>query len=88
MLSVSALWIGSAVSPLNDAREVQMSMRALCCCARLSGLVPSCMAVMDRGHLTAVTFEVSVWTCARTVHTQAASTASTRRSVSPTWLRS
>ena len=40
LLRVSALWMGSAVNQIDDAREAQLSMRAWCCCARFSGLLP------------------------------------------------
>ena len=46
LLRVSALWMGSAVSPIEDAREAQLSMRALCCCACFSGRLPSERGVM------------------------------------------
>ena len=59
LLRVSALWMGSAVSQIDDAREAQLSKRALCCCAHFSGLLPSWRAVMDRRRLAAVAFEVS-----------------------------
>ena len=39
LLKVSALWMGSTVSQMDDAWEAQLSMRALCCCARFSGLL-------------------------------------------------
>ena len=36
LLRVSALWKGSAVSLMDDAREAQLSKHALCCCARFA----------------------------------------------------
>ena len=38
LLRVSALWMGSAVSEIDESREAQLSKRILCCCARFSAL--------------------------------------------------
>ena len=59
-LTVSALWMGSAVSQIDDAREAQLSKRASCCCARFSQLLRSWRALIDRRRLAAVAVEVSV----------------------------
>ena len=41
LLRVNALWMGSAVSQIDDAREAQLSRHALCCCAHFRGLLRS-----------------------------------------------
>ena len=84
LLRVSAMWMGSAVSQMDDARDAQLSMRALCCCARFNGLLPLWGSLMDRRRLAAVAREVSLWACGRTVRMQTSSTTSPRGSVSPT----
>ena len=78
LLSVSALWMGSVVSQMDDDREAQLSMRALCCCARFSGLLPLWRSVMDSRRLVTVAREVSLWACGRTVRRQTSSTTSPR----------
>ena len=40
LLSVRAVWMGRAVSQVEDALEAQLNRRALCCCARFKGLPP------------------------------------------------
>ena len=63
LLRVSALWMSSTVTQIDNAREAQLSMRALQCCAHFSGLLPSWRAVMDRRRLAAMALHalVAMW---------------------------
>ena len=76
LLRVSALYMGSAVSQMDNAREAQLSMHALCCSAHFSGLLSLWRSVMDRRRVAAVALEVSLWACGRTVRRQTSSTIS------------
>ena len=53
LLSVRAVWMGRAVSQMEDALEAQLNRRALCCSARFKELPPSWSAVKDRRRLAA-----------------------------------
>ena len=61
LLSVRVLWMGRGVSQMEEALEVQLNRRALCCCARFKRLPPPWSAVIDRRQLAAVAREVSFW---------------------------
>ena len=75
LLRVSALWMGSPVSHIDDAREAPLSRRALCCCARFSRLLPSWRVVIDCRRLAAVAFEVSLGTIVCTTRSEMFKTA-------------